>query len=115
MTGRPDAQHAPETCLGHSSRPWKRAQLLQQTLTGLRDHLGAAVYVSSYTNGDVNVLQYADGPEAPAMLPPRSVRHLPRTSRRWTWILARWLCSRVPVLAQILWTAHPERLSVALL
>ncbi|MER6999335.1 IclR family transcriptional regulator C-terminal domain-containing protein [Streptomyces sp. NPDC000410] len=40
-------------------------QVLQQALTGLRDAVGAAVYVSSYTDGEVKISQYADGPTTP--------------------------------------------------
>ncbi|PKV90145.1 IclR family transcriptional regulator C-terminal domain-containing protein [Streptomyces sp. TLI_146] len=39
--------------------------LLQQTLSGLRDAAGAAVYISSYTDGEVTISQYADGPTTP--------------------------------------------------
>ncbi|MFB9515068.1 IclR family transcriptional regulator domain-containing protein [Streptomyces purpureus] len=40
-------------------------QVLQQTLAGLRDAAGAAVYVSSYTDGEVRISRYADGPDTP--------------------------------------------------
>ncbi|WP_369355334.1 IclR family transcriptional regulator C-terminal domain-containing protein [Streptomyces sp. cg2] len=57
--------HLPGPLMEMTRRPGQRAQLLQQTLTGLRDHLGAAVYVSDYAEGDVNVLHTAYGPQAP--------------------------------------------------
>ncbi|MEU6055356.1 IclR family transcriptional regulator C-terminal domain-containing protein [Streptomyces xanthochromogenes] len=38
---------------------------LQHALSGLRDTVSAAVYVSSYTAGEVTISQYADGPTAP--------------------------------------------------
>ncbi|MFE7134089.1 IclR family transcriptional regulator [Streptomyces sp. NPDC057638] len=38
---------------------------LQDTLTQLRDSLGAAVYISRYIDGEVRITQFADGPRAP--------------------------------------------------
>ncbi|MBB4892227.1 DNA-binding IclR family transcriptional regulator [Streptomyces olivoverticillatus] len=38
---------------------------LQQSLTALRDRLGAAVYLSSYVDGEIRITQYADGPRTP--------------------------------------------------
>ncbi|WP_030682021.1 IclR family transcriptional regulator [Streptomyces sp. NRRL B-1347] len=38
---------------------------LQSTLTGLRDSIGAAVYVSRYVDGEIRVLTVADGPGTP--------------------------------------------------
>ncbi|MFD3439584.1 MULTISPECIES: IclR family transcriptional regulator [unclassified Streptomyces] len=38
---------------------------LQETLTELRDSVGAAVYISRYIDGEVKITQYADGPRAP--------------------------------------------------
>ncbi|MGY0067527.1 IclR family transcriptional regulator [Streptomyces sp. QTS137] len=38
---------------------------LQRTLDLLRDRVGAAVYVSRYVDGEVEVTQYADGPATP--------------------------------------------------
>ncbi|MFF4185876.1 IclR family transcriptional regulator [Streptomyces sp. NPDC001691] len=38
---------------------------LQDTLTSLRDSVGAAVYISRYIDGEVKITQYADGPTAP--------------------------------------------------
>ncbi|MEU7553145.1 IclR family transcriptional regulator C-terminal domain-containing protein [Streptomyces sp. NPDC044571] len=40
---------------------------LRDTLGYLRDAVGAAVYVASYTEGDVSITQYADGPRTPAV------------------------------------------------
>ncbi|WEB38177.1 hypothetical protein MOV08_01875 [Streptomyces yunnanensis] len=57
--------HVPGPLVEMTRRPERRGQLLQQTLTGLRDRLGAAVYVSDYADGDVNVLHTAHGPQAP--------------------------------------------------
>ncbi|MFE4023946.1 IclR family transcriptional regulator C-terminal domain-containing protein [Streptomyces sp. NPDC059101] len=57
--------HFPGPLMRMTRHPEQRVQLLQQTLTGLRDRLGAAVYVSDYEGGDVNVLHTAHGPQAP--------------------------------------------------
>ncbi|MCP9945722.1 helix-turn-helix domain-containing protein [Streptomyces somaliensis] len=38
---------------------------LQETLTELRDSVGAAVYVSRYIDGEVKITQMVDGPHAP--------------------------------------------------
>ncbi|MGW3988488.1 IclR family transcriptional regulator [Streptomyces sp. NPDC004830] len=38
---------------------------LQQTLDRLRDAVGAAVYISSYVDGEISVTQYADSPAMP--------------------------------------------------
>ncbi len=38
---------------------------LQQTLDRLRDSVGAAVYITRYVDGEVQVTQYADGPATP--------------------------------------------------
>ncbi|MGP4011348.1 IclR family transcriptional regulator [Streptomyces sp. 4N124] len=40
---------------------------LQGTLDRLRDSVGAAVYISRYVDGEINVTQYADGPTTPAV------------------------------------------------
>ncbi|WP_326697665.1 helix-turn-helix domain-containing protein [Streptomyces sp. NBC_01754] len=40
---------------------------LQQTLTQLRDSVGAAVYVSRYVDGEIRVTQMVDGPHTPAV------------------------------------------------
>ncbi|WP_128512369.1 IclR family transcriptional regulator domain-containing protein [Streptomyces inhibens] len=59
--------HFPGPLMEMTRDPEQRDRLLQQTLAGLRDQLGAAVYVSGYAHGDVEVLQSAYGPEAPAV------------------------------------------------
>ncbi|MEU9146535.1 IclR family transcriptional regulator C-terminal domain-containing protein [Streptomyces sp. NPDC048349] len=38
---------------------------MQQTLAALRDAVGAAVYVSSYTDGEISISRFSDGPDAP--------------------------------------------------
>nr|WP_308369311.1 MULTISPECIES: helix-turn-helix domain-containing protein [unclassified Streptomyces] len=43
------------------------AALLRETLAVLRDEVGAAVYVARYTDGEVSITQYADGPATPAV------------------------------------------------
>ncbi|WP_435845554.1 IclR family transcriptional regulator [Streptomyces erythrochromogenes] len=40
---------------------------LRETLAWVRDAVGAAVYVARYTDGEVAITQYADGPAAPAV------------------------------------------------
>ncbi|MEV7418033.1 IclR family transcriptional regulator C-terminal domain-containing protein [Streptomyces sp. NPDC089919] len=40
---------------------------LQDTLAWVRDAVGAAVYVSRYTDGEITITQYADGPAAPVV------------------------------------------------
>ncbi|MFI9613637.1 IclR family transcriptional regulator [Streptomyces sp. NPDC052023] len=40
---------------------------LQRTLDRLRDSVGAAVYISRYVDGEVQVTQYAAGPATPAV------------------------------------------------
>lgn len=40
---------------------------LDRTLSELRDALGAAVYLSRYTDGEMEVMQYADSPSAPVV------------------------------------------------
>nr|WP_045321070.1 MULTISPECIES: IclR family transcriptional regulator C-terminal domain-containing protein [unclassified Streptomyces] len=40
---------------------------LRETLAWVRDAVGAAVYVARYTDGEVAITQYADGPAAPVV------------------------------------------------
>ncbi|MFF1497191.1 IclR family transcriptional regulator [Streptomyces sp. NPDC058304] len=40
---------------------------LRDTLGYLRDAVGAAVYIASYTEGEVSITQYADGPRTPVV------------------------------------------------
>lgn len=40
---------------------------LHETLAWVRDAVGAAVYVARYTDGEVSITQYADGPAAPVV------------------------------------------------
>lgn len=40
---------------------------LQKALSDLRDTLGAAVYFSQYQNGELEITEYADAPESPAV------------------------------------------------
>ncbi|WP_051806728.1 IclR family transcriptional regulator domain-containing protein [Streptomyces sp. NRRL F-2664] len=40
---------------------------LRETLAWVRDAVGAAVYVARYTDGEVAITQYADGPATPAV------------------------------------------------
>ncbi len=41
------------------------AGAVEQTLAALRDAVGAAVYVSRYTDGEINIARYSAGPHAP--------------------------------------------------
>ncbi|MFJ3723754.1 IclR family transcriptional regulator C-terminal domain-containing protein [Streptomyces sp. NPDC090045] len=40
---------------------------LRETLAWVRDAVGAAVYVARYTDGEVSITQYADGPATPVV------------------------------------------------
>lgn len=40
---------------------------VRETLAWLRDAVGAAVYVARYTDGEVSITQYADGPATPVV------------------------------------------------
>ncbi|WP_328765580.1 MULTISPECIES: IclR family transcriptional regulator [unclassified Streptomyces] len=51
--------------LAEAGRPG--SSLLRETLAFLRDEVGAAVYVARYTDGEVSITQYADGPSTPAV------------------------------------------------
>ncbi|WP_336317777.1 IclR family transcriptional regulator domain-containing protein [Streptomyces lavendofoliae] len=48
-------------------RGTEREEALRTVLSELRDRVGAAVYVSRYTDGEVRITQYAAGPGAPAV------------------------------------------------
>ncbi|MEU9196585.1 IclR family transcriptional regulator domain-containing protein [Streptomyces hundungensis] len=69
-------QHLVETVTGvhfagpvmkMATRSDRHGVLLEQTLAGLRDRIGAAVYLSTYADGDVQVLKSAHSPAAPAV------------------------------------------------
>ncbi|MFE4873455.1 IclR family transcriptional regulator C-terminal domain-containing protein [Streptomyces sp. NPDC056682] len=62
-----DGGYIPGPVLRMMSQPGglRPEHVLQQALSGLRDAAGAAVYVSSYTDGEVTISQYADGPATP--------------------------------------------------
>lgn len=51
--------------LGAANRDLALAEKLKSILTELRDEVGAAVYFSRYDDGEVNVIDFADGPNAP--------------------------------------------------
>ncbi|MFD9303025.1 hypothetical protein ACFWCB_10175 [Streptomyces sp. NPDC060048] len=61
--------HLPGPVMEMADRPELHRQLMQQTLDGLRDQLGAAVYLSAYTDGDINILQSSHSDRAPAVRP----------------------------------------------
>ncbi len=51
--------------LGTANRKQALADKIKATLTRLRDEVGAAVYFSRYDDGEVRIVDYADGPTAP--------------------------------------------------
>ncbi|MCX5613512.1 MULTISPECIES: IclR family transcriptional regulator C-terminal domain-containing protein [unclassified Streptomyces] len=57
--------HLPGPVMEMAGRPEQHEQLMQQTLDGLRDHLGAAVYLSTYTSGEITILQSSHSQSAP--------------------------------------------------
>ncbi len=48
-----------------SAGPRRSTTSYQSSLDELRDSVGAAVYISRYIDGEVRILHYADGPQAP--------------------------------------------------
>ncbi|MER7828064.1 IclR family transcriptional regulator C-terminal domain-containing protein [Streptomyces sp. NPDC096097] len=65
--GLPDGGYAPGPDLLALAQPsgGTAESALQRTLATLRDAVGAAVYVSSYTDGEVHISRLSDGPQAP--------------------------------------------------
>ncbi|MFE9481332.1 IclR family transcriptional regulator C-terminal domain-containing protein [Streptomyces spororaveus] len=57
--------HRPGPVMEMAGRPGQHETLMQRTLDGLRDHLGAAVYLSAYTGGEITILQSSHSPTAP--------------------------------------------------
>ena len=51
--------------LGGHSRKKALDEKIKAVLTQLRDEVGAAVYFSRYDEGEVRIIDYADGPSAP--------------------------------------------------
>lgn len=51
--------------LGAANRDQALAEKLRAVLTELRDEVGAAVYFSRYDDGEVHIIDFADGPDAP--------------------------------------------------
>lgn len=51
--------------LGAANRDLALAEKLRAVLTELRDEVGAAVYFSRYDDGEVHIIDFADGPDAP--------------------------------------------------
>jgi DNA-binding IclR family transcriptional regulator len=51
--------------LGSAGRDRALAEKLKAVLTELRDEVGAAVYFSRYDDGEVTIVDFADGPNAP--------------------------------------------------
>ncbi|MER6523110.1 IclR family transcriptional regulator C-terminal domain-containing protein [Streptomyces sp. NPDC001553] len=57
--------HRPGPVLEMASRTDQHELLMQQTLDALRDHLDAAVYLSTYTSGDILIHQSSHSATAP--------------------------------------------------
>lgn len=51
--------------LGAANRDLALAEKLKTILSELRDEVGAAVYFSRYDDGEVHIIDFADGPNAP--------------------------------------------------
>lgn len=51
--------------LGSANRDMALAEKLRTILMELRDEVGAAVYFSRYDDGEVRIIDFADGPHAP--------------------------------------------------
>ncbi|MFD6225742.1 IclR family transcriptional regulator C-terminal domain-containing protein [Streptomyces sp. NPDC060232] len=63
----PDAYAAGHALLPSETDGGEGRGHLRETLAWLRDAVGAAVYVARYTDGEVAITQYADGPAAPVV------------------------------------------------
>lgn len=63
----PDAYVAGHALLLADSASGEGRGHLRETLAWVRDAVGAAVYVARYTDGEVCITQYADGPTAPVV------------------------------------------------
>ncbi|MEU9163531.1 IclR family transcriptional regulator C-terminal domain-containing protein [Streptomyces sp. NPDC048424] len=63
----PDAYLAGHALLLTDSGGGEDLGHLRETLAWVRDAVGAAVYVARYTDGEVSITQYADGPATPVV------------------------------------------------
>ncbi|MFJ9594509.1 IclR family transcriptional regulator C-terminal domain-containing protein [Streptomyces virginiae] len=63
----PDAYVAGHALLLSDTQGGEGRGHLHETLAWVRDAVGAAVYVARYTDGEVSITQYADGPAAPVV------------------------------------------------
>ncbi|MEJ8646218.1 IclR family transcriptional regulator C-terminal domain-containing protein [Streptomyces sp. MS1.HAVA.3] len=63
----PDAYVAGNALLLAESANGEGRGHLRETLAWVRDAVGAAVYVARYTDGEVSITQYADGPATPVV------------------------------------------------
>ncbi|MEE1752860.1 IclR family transcriptional regulator domain-containing protein [Streptomyces sp. SP18CS02] len=57
--------HYPGSVLEMAMNADRHSSLMQQTLDGLRDRLRAAVYLSTYTGGEISILQSSHSASAP--------------------------------------------------
>lgn len=65
----PDGGYTPGPALRliAASEPGRPAKVIDQVLAGLRDAVGAAVYISTYSQGEVSLVQFSEGPAAPGV------------------------------------------------
>ncbi|MDX3533993.1 IclR family transcriptional regulator C-terminal domain-containing protein [Streptomyces sp. MB09-01] len=49
------------------SEPGRPGKVIDQVLAGLRDAVGAAVYISTYSQGEVSIVRWSDGPSTPGV------------------------------------------------
>ncbi|PKV90173.1 IclR family transcriptional regulator C-terminal domain-containing protein [Streptomyces sp. TLI_146] len=57
--------HIPGPVLEMAARADQHEPLMQQVLDGLRDQIGAALYLARYTDGEIDILQSSHSPTAP--------------------------------------------------
>ncbi|MFD9538022.1 IclR family transcriptional regulator C-terminal domain-containing protein [Streptomyces sp. NPDC060010] len=65
----PDGGYVPGPALRliAASEPGRPGAVIDQVLAGLRDAVGAAVYISTYSNGEVSMVRWSDGPTTPGV------------------------------------------------
>ncbi|MFE5561665.1 IclR family transcriptional regulator C-terminal domain-containing protein [Streptomyces sp. NPDC056544] len=49
------------------SEPGQPGKVIDQVLASLRDAVGAAVYISTYSHGEVSIVRWSDGPSTPGV------------------------------------------------
>ncbi|MFE5772696.1 hypothetical protein ACFQ7O_30535 [Streptomyces sp. NPDC056485] len=83
-------EHHPGTRLKLTTSPRREGELIRVTLGDLCEQLGAAIYYSRYTDGELTIVTSASGPKAPTVVedvpfltsrtPPRSAKASSRSS-----------------------------------